>query len=201
MTSQSENDDVSEAFDIVKTSQTNFDEETLTGLDEDELANFDQMTETHLEQTPIRRLNVIGGPHSAFARLFPEKYQKEQHFQTQQRLKSIDIETETSADELDEDYHQEQRRKSRRVRFNHVEEDSLKNRTKSESALHQIPLNHDPDPEIIYRDNPEKLVYTQRVAIRYLKPPTPPPPGPIVIREIQSTPPEEPPPLIVSSTP
>ncbi|CAF5189969.1 unnamed protein product, partial [Rotaria sp. Silwood1] len=70
----------------------------------------------------------------------------------------------------------------------------------NENITH-IPLNYDPDPEIIYRDNPNKLVYVQKIGVRYLKPPTPPPPEPIIVREVQSTPPQEPPPLVVSTTP
>jgi len=77
--------------------------------------------------------------------------------------------------------------------------------TKSDPYPHEvtanIPLNYDPDPEIIYRDNPNKLVYVQKVGVRYLKPPTPPPPGPIIIRERQSTPLQELPPMIISTTP
>ena len=199
---KSENDDVSLAFDIVKTAEANIDDGTLTANDEDESTNFDTMTTDNWERNPIRRVNVIGGPQSAFARLFPEKYrQEEEEVRSQQRSKSIDIQHGTSDDENEqEQQHQTQMRKSRRVRFYTDEDDHrLQTRTKSESYLNQLhlntDLNYDPNPEIIYRDNPDKLIYTQKVAIRYLKPPTPPPPGPIVIREIQSKPPNEPPPL------
>ncbi len=38
-------------------------------------------------------------------------------------------------------------------------------------------LNHDPNPEIIYRQSSQPIEYDQDIQIRYLKPPTPPPPG------------------------
>jgi len=180
-----DDDDISEVFDIIKSSKANFNEETSSDPEHDVLSNCEQMLETNLERSPVqRRLNVVSGPNSAFARLFPDKYRQEH-----QRSKSIDH------DDID-DYYREQMKKTRRVRFSLDDSPTLSSRTRSESMI-----NHDPNPEIIFRHNPEKLIYTQNVAIRYLKPPTPPPPGPIVIREIQPTPPEEPPPLIVSSTP
>lgn len=43
-------------------------------------------------------------------------------------------------------------------------------------------LNHDPNPEIIIKPNPDPITYQQNVSVRYLVPPTPPPPGPLIIR-------------------
>ncbi|CAF1148591.1 unnamed protein product [Didymodactylos carnosus] len=43
-------------------------------------------------------------------------------------------------------------------------------------------LNNDPNPNIIYKKNPNHVTYQQNIGVRYLVPPTPPPPGPIVIR-------------------
>jgi hypothetical protein len=167
----------------------------------------------NMNTSPIRRVNIISGPQSAFARLFPDKYRQQEELMRRQRSKSSDnqryqhverIRTEhTISDDDDDD--SEGIRKSRRVRF-HTNEDD--NRTKSEPFLDQMdlseshcPVNYDPNPELIYRDNPDDLFYTQKVGVRYLRPPTPPPHGAIVIREVQPAPPEELPPYVVSATP
>jgi hypothetical protein len=216
---ENENDDVSQRFQHLKTEQPSLYEQKITTINKEEYTDFDDMTTTttttSLERTPIRRFNLISGPRSAFARLFPDKY-RQQEESNKQRSKSTDhrysnidlitIQHTTSDDDDDNNNNNKERiRKSRRVRFHTDEDNSLKSRTKSESYLNQIHLNndinYDPNPEIIYRDNPDDIVYTQRVGVRYLKPPTPPPPGPILIREVQSTPPTAPPPLVVSTTP
>lgn len=59
-----------------------------------------------------------------------------------------------------------------------------------------VPLNEDPDPIIIKKENNEQVVYKQNVFIRWLQPPTPPPPAPIIIREVQE-PQEQLPPLVI----
>jgi hypothetical protein len=206
---QNENDDVSEHFHTLKTEQPTFYDETITTINKEEHTNRDEMSRITLERTPIRRVNLINGPQSAFARLFPDKYRQEEEIKNRQRSKSIEIHHAISdSDDDDDDESDDQKesiRKSRRVTFFTNEDDSLKTRTKSEPYLNQMHLNndinYDPSPEVIYRDNPDDVVYTQKVGVRYLKPPTPPPPGPILIREIQSIPPQDPPPLVVSTTP
>jgi len=191
---KNENDDVSQRFQSFKTEQ--FKEEHI---------NLDNMITTTWEKSPIRRLNFISGPQSAFARLFPDKYRQQEEFINQQRSKPCDIQHTISDDDDHDDHDREELKKSRRVRFYTNEDDSIKIHAKSEPCLNQIHLdndiNYDPNPEIIYHDNPDNIIYTQKVGVRYLKPPTPPPPGPILIREIQSTPPNAPPPFVVSTTP
>lgn len=46
------------------------------------------------------------------------------------------------------------------------------------------PINLDPNPQIVHRRSDKKLLYTQEVAVRYLKPSTPEPPGDIIIRSV-----------------
>ena len=201
---------------------------TTTTINEECNSKVDEMTSTNIERSPLRRVNVVGGPRSAFARLFPERYRDEQD--QIQRSKSTEDQR-YNFDGVDHQYPNDRPtnlRRSHRVTFEDQDAERLSTRTKSEpfltDASHhyqnisssaspspldgtlgekvtKIPLNFDPEPEVIYRDNPNKLVYVQKVGVRYLKPPTPPPPGPLVIREIASTPLQEPPPLIVSTTP
>lgn len=171
---------------------------TTTVINKEVNTTTDEMTTTHLEKSPLRRVNVISGPQSAYARLFPDKYRREQEeLARRQRSKSIESRR-YNFDRNNDD--NEPRETSHRVSF-YDEYD----RANSNSYLHEdvsrIPLNYDPNPDIIYRDNPNKLVYVQKVGVRYLKPPTPPPPEPIIIRERHATPPRNPPPLIISATP
>jgi hypothetical protein len=214
---KNENDDVSQRFQFLKTQESSIYEEVIATEKRKEYTDSDDMTTTklNLERTPIRRVNLISGPHSAFARLFPNKYRQQEEFANKQRSKSSDNQhsnidritiQDTTSDDEDNDNYKEGIRKSRRVRF-YIDKDdsSLKTRTKSEPYLDQIhynnDINYDLDPEIIYHDNSDDVVYTQKVGVRYLKPPTPPPHGPILIREIQSSPPNAPPPLVVSTKP
>lgn len=214
---RNENDDLSERFHILKTRQSPaFYEETITKVNMEEHIDLDDMGRTTWERTPVRRVNVISGPQSAFARLFPDRYRQEEEekeFRNKQRSKSSEhrhanldrMPAQYTISDDEDDEHQDQIRRSRRVRFFNEKDDSFQTRTKSEPYLHQMysnnDLHYDPDPEIIYRDNPDDVTYTRKVGVRYLKPPTPPPPGPILIREVQSTPPNNPPPLVVSTTP
>jgi hypothetical protein len=162
-------------------------EVTTTTVNKEANTVMDEMTTTRLEKGPLRR---CCGPRSAFARLFPHKYRQEQRSKsTEDRRYNFD---------RNEDLRIPSDDARRRVSYyNQLNS----NRYLSDQNLSQIPLNYDPNPEIIYRDNPNKVVYTQKVGVRYLKPPTPPPPEPIIIREIQATPPQEPPPLVISTTP
>jgi hypothetical protein len=199
---------------------------TTTRLNKEFNSKIDEMTTTHLEKSPMRRVNIVSGPQSAFARLFPDRYRQEQEEELRQKQRS------KSSD--DRRYNFDQITNRRIINKNHDDDDEevrtyprvsfydrenndylsdptgLKSQAKSEShlkdrhndeSLARMPLNYDPEPEIIYRDNPNKVVYVQKVGVRYLKPPTPPPSGPIVIREIRSTPPQELPPFIVTTTP
>ena len=62
-------------------------------------------------------------------------------------------------------------------------------------------LNEDPNPQIITKKSKRLLKYTQELAIRYLRPPTPPAPGEIVITQEENilTPPA--PPLVIRQQP
>jgi hypothetical protein len=186
---------------------------TTTTTNKETNSKIDEMTTTHLEKSPIRRVNLVSGPQSAFARLFPDRYRQEQdELARKQRSISSSDNQYYNFDRMKTTDADESSRKSRRVSFYdqqhdeyQYEENRSHTRTKSDPYLDEdlmhIPLNYDPNPEIIYRDNPHKVVYTQKVGVRYLKPPTPPPPSPIIIRERHATPPREPPPMIISTTP
>ncbi|CAF0829720.1 unnamed protein product [Rotaria sordida] len=175
-------------------------------------------TATIWETTSIRSIPVIGGPQSAFARLFPEKYRQQEELLKKQRSQSSDnqrltneqiITTENKTN--DDDDNKQKLRRSRRVRFHINDNDNFQNRTKSEPYLNQIHLssnylkhniNYNIDkPETIYCNNSNDITYTQKIGIRYLRPPTPPSPEPLVFHEIQSTPPNEPSPIVISITP
>lgn len=159
---------------------------TTTTINKERNSLTDEITRTQLERSPLRRVNVVCGPQSAFARLFPEKYRREQdQLSAKQRSRSVsdrdryNFDRQTTTDD----------RKSRRVSFYDQE------------IASNVPLNYDPNPEIIRRDNPNNVVYVQKVGVRYLKPPTPPPLEPIIIRERHATPPPHLPPMIITTTP
>ena len=218
---ENEHDDDSQRSHLLKTQQPFSYQQTITIIDKKEHMKSDEMTTPNWERCPLRRVNVINGPQSAFARLFPDKYRQQEEFNRTQRSQSNDNRyrsvdritvqhTISDDDDDDDDDCQERISHSRQVRFYTNEGNFLKTRAKSEPYLDRIHLssecsnnniNYDPNPEIIYRNNRDDIVYTQRVGVRYLRPPTPPPPGPILIREIQSTPPNDPPPLVFSGTP
>ena len=64
-----------------------------------------------------------------------------------------------------------------------------------------VPLNIDPNPEIITRKPEQTVNYTQNIALKFLKPPLPPQPGDITIRverDIQAPPA---PPLLIRQKP
>jgi hypothetical protein len=216
---KNEHDDDSQRFHCLKTQSPSSYEEEITTINKEEDTNFKKMSTTTWETSPIRRVNLVSGPHSAFARLFPDKYRQQEEFIEKHRSKSTDNQrsnidryrTSDDDDDGDDIDNKERIRKSRRVRFYTNEDDTLKTRTKSEPYLNQIPIsseyshdddiNYDHEPEIVRHNNLDDITYTQKVGVRYLKPPTPPPHGPIVIREIQSSPPNDPPPFVVSTTP
>lgn len=50
--------------------------------------------------------------------------------------------------------------------------------------LHQYRLNQDPNPLVITRKPPQKLLHNQTIAVKYLKPPALPPSGDIVLRKL-----------------
>ncbi|CAF3986454.1 unnamed protein product, partial [Rotaria sp. Silwood1] len=64
---------------------------TTTTINKELNSTTDEMTTTHLEKSPIRRVNLVTGPQSAYARLFPDKYRQEQEeLARRQRSKSSD---------------------------------------------------------------------------------------------------------------
>ena len=193
---------------------------TTTTINKETNTKTDEMTTTQLEKSPMRRVNLVTGPQSAFARLFPNKYRQEQEEYTRQHQRSKSSSSAAADNQRynfdryksndDDDYGTV--RKSRRVILYDGENDEylsnqtdFNNRAKFKQSyqedISRIPLNYDPDPEIVYRDNPNKITYVQKVGVRYLKPPTPPPSEPIIIRERHATPPQEPPPMVISTTP
>ncbi|UJR15481.1 hypothetical protein I4U23_002424 [Adineta vaga] len=192
---------------------------TTTTINKEANVKTDEMTTTCLEKGPLRRVNLVNGPQSAYARLFPDQYRQEQEdLVRKHRSKSTDdrrYNFDRSLHERimsDEDCH-DQTRKSRHISFYEQQDDAsmpcqqneLNIRTQSFPCLTdkqlELPFNYDPNPEIVYEENPDEVVYVQKVGVRYLEPPTPPPPEPIIIREIQSSPAQELPPLILSTTP
>ncbi|CAF3434215.1 unnamed protein product [Rotaria socialis] len=190
---------------------------TTTSINKEANSTTDEMTTVHLEKSPIRRVNLVTGPQSAYARLFPDKYRREQEDITRkqgskwsdcQRYNFDRIQNQQISFSND-DKNEQLRQKSHQVSFDDQQCDEYlsnqNSRPKFDSYcaenLARIPLNYDPDPEIVYRDNPDKFVYIQKIGVRYLKPPTPPPPEPIIVREVRATPPQDPPPLYISSTP
>ena len=48
-------------------------------------------------------------------------------------------------------------------------------------SLSNIPLNTG-EPQVIYKQSNQEVVYKQNIMVRWLQPPTPPPPAPIIIR-------------------
>jgi hypothetical protein len=191
---------------------------TTTTVNKEINETTDEMITTQLEKSPLRRVNLVTGPQSAYARLFPDKFRQEQEeLARRQRSKSTDSQR-YNFDRIhnehitSDDDDREIIRKARRVSFYDKQNDDLlfnqnglNTRTKSCSYLNEklieIPVNFDPDPEVIYRDNPDDVVYVRKVGVRYLKPPTPPPPEPLIIREVQATRQQELSPIIISPTP
>jgi hypothetical protein len=49
--------------------------------------------------------------------------------------------------------------------------------------LTSVPVNVDPNPEIINKPNAQTVNYTQNVSLKFLKPPSPPAPGDITVRQ------------------
>lgn len=186
---------------------------TTTTINKEANATTDELMTTRLEKSPIRRVNLVTGPQSAYARLFPDRYRQEQEeFVRRHRSKSTEDHRYNFDRTGSNDNCRDLVLNSRRVSFYDQPSSgtvspcfTLNTRTKSFPCLNdksiQLPFNYDPNPEIIYQDNPDELVYVQKVGVRYLEPPTPPPPEPIIIREVQPSPPQELPPLILSTTP
>lgn len=72
---------------------------------------------------------------------------------------------------------------------------------KSEIPLSEYKINEDHNPEVIVKKNDHLLEYTQEIAVRYLRPPTPPPPGEILIKLEKNIPTPPAPPLIIRQQP
>ena len=71
----------------------------------------------------------------------------------------------------------------RSVSFREAHDDTQQILQDYQQILREHPdVYHDPNPEIITKNNPDHLSYQQNVSVRYLVPPTPPPPGPLIIR-------------------
>ena len=147
---------------------------TTTTINKEANSTTDEMTTTHLEKSPIRRVNVVTGPQSAYARLFPDKYRREQDdIARKHRSKSSDCQRydfdrihDQQISFSNDDKNEQLRRRSRQVSFYDQQYDEYlsnpNSRPKSDSYcdknLVHIPLNYDPDPEIVYRDNLDKFV-------------------------------------------
>ena len=67
--------------------------------------------------------------------------------------------------------------------------------------LKEYPINEDPCPEIIYKQTDQQLVYTQEIAIRYLRPPNPPCHGDIIISHDKCVVPPPAPPIVIRQQP
>jgi hypothetical protein len=58
------------------------------------------------------------------------------------------------------------------------------NEWRGELPIDKYPLNKDLKPKVITKKSSRIIEYTQEIAVRYLRPPTPPLPGDIIIRLI-----------------
>ncbi|CAF3191264.1 unnamed protein product [Rotaria sp. Silwood2] len=174
-------------------------------------------TTTSWKTTPIRPLPLIGGPQSAFARLFPEKYRQQEELLKKQRSKSSDnqrlnndqikIEHRTS----DDNDNKQKLRRSYRVRLHSNINNNFQNHTKSEPYLNKIHLSSDyskhninynnNNPVTMYHTNSDDITYTQTIGARYLRSPTSPSPEPLVFREKQTISPNSTTPSIPPRTP
>jgi Ca2+-binding EF-hand superfamily protein len=67
--------------------------------------------------------------------------------------------------------------------------------------ISQYEINQDTNPEVICKRSQQKIVYTQEIASRYLKPPTPPPPGEIIITQEANKPTPPAPPIVIRQQP
>ena len=68
-------------------------------------------------------------------------------------------------------------------------------------ALNEVPLNIDPNPEVINKKPVRPVHYKQQIALKFLKPPTPPQPGDIVIKQEKDVQIAPVPPLLVRQKP
>ena len=48
-------------------------------------------------------------------------------------------------------------------------------------AIQNLSLTNE-NPQVIYKQSNQEVVYKQNIMVRWLQPPTPPPPAPIIIR-------------------
>jgi hypothetical protein len=71
---------------------------------------------------------------------------------------------------------------------------------KTNKNLDKYPINVDPNPIVIKKSSSDKIIYTQEIGIRYLRPHTPPS-SDIYIREERNRIPPPAPPVIIRSTP
>ena len=68
-------------------------------------------------------------------------------------------------------------------------------------SLNNVPLNIDPNPEIINKKPVQPIHYKQKIGLKFLKPPTPEQPGDIVIRQERDVQIPPAPPLLVRQQP
>lgn len=149
------------------------------------------MTTTMWQTSSIRPTSLITGPNSAFARLFPEKYRQQEELTRKQRSKSTDhqrsnlYQIATATKKIVDNNKTPTKEKGKRlsrIKLSNNETNHRPSRAKSESQLKQI---HSSSNDNL--NKPDDTKYTQKIGIRYLRPPTPPSPEPIVIHEIEST--------------
>lgn len=74
-------------------------------------------------------------------------------------------------------------------------------RFESNQEMQNYQINQDENPELITKKSDLRLDYTQEIAVRYLRPPTPPEPGDIIIQEMPNQMPPPAPPLIIRQLP
>ena len=81
----------------------------------------------------------------------------------------------------------------------HVEEDD--EQITSAFDISSVPLNVDPNPEVIVKKPSKRIRYKQGIAVKFLKPPTPEQPGDIIIQQEPDVQAAPVPPLLVQQRP
>jgi hypothetical protein len=71
---------------------------------------------------------------------------------------------------------------------------------KGDVPLSEYPINDDPCPHVIKKKS-KKIDQTQKITIKYLKPPTPPAPGPIIVKKEPNKLTAPAPPLVIRQEP
>ena len=114
--------------------------------------------------SPIRPYHLRSGPRSAFARLFPEQYRREQETTLRQQRFSSEVDLKDCCGKI----------KHSRVTFSTTGEANYGVRTKSEPQLADIECHKadssSPRPKLIYQVGSYRLLCIPRVDARYLRP-------------------------------